>query len=184
MGLCRSHVRGVRLRIPRFRRSGPNPGEACRIGRRAATGLARRHTPATRLCRQGPERRRRAGSGRRATPAIPAAYLLRDRQARKPYPLFSSSPEPRRTGRTRPRVSGRAVQPTSSGPVCAIEAAAAGKGIVIEVGKPNPMKDREVFVAADGRQLHRYTMHFEGCEGSLPAAARRIAGGGERAGQR
>ena len=81
---CRSPVRGARLRTPRFRRSGPNPGEACRTGRRAASGTARRRTPATRLCRPGPERRRQAGSGRPATPATLVAYLRRDHQARNP----------------------------------------------------------------------------------------------------
>ena len=81
---CPSPVHGARLRTPSFRRSGPNRGEACRTGRRAASGPARRHRPATRLCRQGPEQRRQAGSRRRATPATPAAYRLRDHQTRNP----------------------------------------------------------------------------------------------------
>ena len=84
LATCRSLVRGAWLRTLRFRRSGPNPGEACRTGRRAASWPARRHTPATRLCRPGPERRRQAGSGRPAMPATPAAYLQRDHQAQNP----------------------------------------------------------------------------------------------------
>ena len=39
------------------------------------------------------------------------------------------------SGRDRPTPSGAV---TSSGAVCAVEAAAAGKGVVIEVGKPSP----------------------------------------------
>ncbi len=81
---CRPLVRAARQRTPRFRRSGRNPGEACRTGRRGAGGLARRHTPAARQCRHCPERRRRAGSRRRARQATPAAYLPRNRLARDP----------------------------------------------------------------------------------------------------
>ena len=79
-------VRGARLRTPRSRRSGPNPGEAFHIGRRAASGPARHHTPAVRRCRRGPEQRRPAGSRRRATPATLAVDPSRDRQPRCPCP--------------------------------------------------------------------------------------------------
>ena len=80
----RPPVPGAGLRTARSRRSGPNPGEACRTGRLAAGGPARRRTPAARRCRRAPERRRPAGSGRRAAPATPAVYLSRGRQARYP----------------------------------------------------------------------------------------------------
>jgi hypothetical protein len=81
---CRPAGRGAWLRTPRFRRSGPTPGGACRTGRRAATGPARRHRPAARLCRRDPGPRRPAGSGHRAAPATPAVCPSSDRQARCP----------------------------------------------------------------------------------------------------
>jgi hypothetical protein len=103
-----------RPRTPRFRRSGPNPGEAGRTGRWAASGSARRRRPATRLFRQARELRRRAGSRRRATPATRAAGPPRDRQARNPCPSFSHARLFR--GSLLPR-GGRAASPKHRWPI-------------------------------------------------------------------
>ena len=69
--------RGARLRTPRS--AGPARTRRGRPRRQAAgAGPARRHTPAARRCRRGPEQRRPAGSRHRATPATLAVYPSRD----------------------------------------------------------------------------------------------------------
>jgi hypothetical protein len=88
----------ARPRSPRSRRSGPSPAGADRTGRSGAAGFARRRTPAARRCHRCPERRRRAGSGRRGAQATPAAYLPPGRLARNPYDSIFPYGQPARRG--------------------------------------------------------------------------------------